>query len=41
MEVIKKELASNSASVALENVSASTGGVLAAHDPGELLRSKK
>ena len=41
MEAIKKELATSSASVALKNVSASAGGVLATREPGELPRSKK
>ena len=38
MEAIKRELASCSASVALKNVSDSSGGVLGAREPGELLR---
>ena len=41
MEAIKRELASCSASVALKNVSDSSGGVLGAREPGELPRSKK
>ena len=40
MEASKKELASSLASVALKNVSASAGGVLAARESGELPRSK-
>ena len=41
MKAIKTELASCLASVALKNVSDSSGGVLGAHKPGELPRSKK
>ena len=41
MEAIKREVASNSASVALNNVSASAGGILIAHKPGQLPRSKQ
>lgn len=41
LEAIKKELSSNSASVAFRNVSVSAGGVLGAREPGELPRSRK
>lgn len=41
LEAIKKELSSNSASVAFRNVSVSAGGILGAREPGELPRSRK